>query len=53
MMNDWKRGEENLKELLKERDKIDELMRDKLIEKKYHRKTITYNGSKPAILNSE
>jgi len=28
-MNDWKRGEENLKELLKERDKIDELMRDK------------------------
>jgi len=28
-MNDRKRGEENLKELLKERDKIDELMRDK------------------------
>ena len=28
-MGDRKRGEENLKELLKERDKIDELMRDK------------------------
>lgn len=29
VMNDRKSGEENLKELLKERDKIDELMRDK------------------------
>jgi len=28
-MNDLKRGEENLKELLKERDKIDQLMQDK------------------------
>ena len=31
-MNDWKRGAELLKELLKERNKIDELMRDKFSE---------------------
>ena len=31
-MNDWKRGAELIKELLKERNKIDELMRDKFSE---------------------